>query len=109
MMKAGYVVARPGVVEVHREVRLDCAPGGSADDPGRGAGERPAGAMLQDFLWTTRDSWLRRRVVAKAEWTQDEANPRFVVTSLKPKATGARHLYEQIYCARGEMENRVKE
>jgi hypothetical protein len=48
-------------------------------------------------------------VIAKAEWTQDEANPRFVVTSLKPKATGARHLYEQVYCARGEMENRIKE
>src|SRR6478609_917154 len=65
---------------------------------------------FKDFLWTTRDSWSRRRrVVAKAEWTQDEANPRFVVTSLKPKATGARHLYEQVYCARGEMENRIKE
>ena len=51
----------------------------------------------------------RRRVIAKAEWTQDEANPRFVVTSLKPKAAGARHLYEQVYCARGEMENRIKE
>jgi hypothetical protein len=60
---------------------------------------------FKDFLWTTLDSWSRRRrVVAKAEWTQDKANPRFVVTSLKPKATGARHLYEQIYCARGEME-----
>src|SRR3954465_31936 len=65
---------------------------------------------FKDFLWTTRDSWSRRRrVIAKAEWTQDEANPRFVVTSLKPKAIGARHLYEQIYCARGEMENRIKE
>jgi len=65
---------------------------------------------FKDFLWTTRDSWSRRRrVIAKAEWTQDKANPRFVVTSLKPKATGARHLYEQVYCARGEMENRIKE
>jgi len=65
---------------------------------------------FKDFLWSTRDSWSRRRrVIAKAEWTQDEANPRFVVTSLKPKAAGARHLYEQVYCARGEMENRIKE
>ena len=48
-------------------------------------------------------------MIAKAEWTQDKANPRFVVTSLKPKATGARHLYEQVYCARGDMENRIKE
>jgi Transposase DDE domain group 1 len=65
---------------------------------------------FKDFLWSTRDSWSRRRrVIAKAEWTQGEANPRFVVTSLKPKATGARYLYEQVYCARGEMENRIKE
>ena len=63
-----------------------------------------------DFTWTTRDSWSRRRrVVAKAEWTQGEANPRFVVTSLTPQACAARRLYEEIYCARGEMENRIKE
>jgi hypothetical protein len=73
------------------------------------ASGRPA-RCFKDFLWSTRDSWSRRRrVVAKAEWTQGEANPRFVVTSLKPKDTGARHLYEQTYCARGEMENRIKE
>jgi hypothetical protein len=48
-------------------------------------------------------------VVGKAEWTQGEANPRFVVTSLKPAEAEARHLYEAIYCARGEMENRIKE
>ena len=60
-----------------------------------------------DFLWTTRDSWSRRRrVIAKAEWTAGEANPRFLVTSL---AGEARQLYEQRYCARGEMENRIKE
>jgi Transposase DDE domain group 1 len=50
-----------------------------------------------------------RRVIGKAEWTGGEANPRFIVTSLKPAEVGARHLYEQIYCARGEMENRIKE
>ena len=48
-------------------------------------------------------------MVAKAEWTQNEANPRFVVTSLKRGEVAARHLYEAIYCARGEMENRIKE
>ena len=48
-------------------------------------------------------------MVAKAEWTQGEANPRFVVTSLKPREADARQLYEDIYCARGEMENRIKE
>ncbi len=55
-------------------------------------------------------SWSRRRrVVAKAEWTGGEANPRFVVTSLKRNDAGARQLYEDVYCARGEMENRIKE
>jgi hypothetical protein len=41
--------------------------------------------------------------------TGGEANPRFVVTSLKPAEVGGRHLYERVYCARGEMENRIKE
>jgi hypothetical protein len=63
---------------------------------------------FKDFTWSTRKSWSReRRVVAKAEWTQGEANPRFIVTSLT--AGDGRHLYEDIYCARGEMENRIKE
>ncbi len=65
---------------------------------------------FRDFTWSTLDSWSRaRRVVAKAEWTQGEANPRFVVTSLPRRQAEARSLYEQIYCARGEMENRIKE
>ncbi|HEX3697922.1 MAG TPA: IS1380 family transposase, partial [Polyangia bacterium] len=65
---------------------------------------------FKDFTWTTRDSWSReRRVVAKAEWTEGEANPRFVVTSLTRAEHEARHLYEKLYCARGEMENRIKE
>jgi hypothetical protein len=62
---------------------------------------------FKDFVWSTRNSWSReRRVIAKAEWTKGEANPRFIVTSL---AGDGRHLYEDIYCARGEMENRIKE
>jgi hypothetical protein len=62
---------------------------------------------FKDFTWKTRKSWSReRRVIAKAEWTKGEANPRFIVTSL---AGDGRHLYEDIYCARGEMENRIKE
>jgi hypothetical protein len=64
---------------------------------------------FKDFQWSTIDSWSRRRrVIAKAEWTQGESNPRFIVTSLK-RAEAARHLYEDIYCARGDMENRIKE
>jgi hypothetical protein len=66
-----------------------------------------------DFPWSTRTSWSRpRRVVAKAEWMpgrEDGANPRFVVTSLAPDAVAARRLYEKLYCARGDMENRIKE
>jgi hypothetical protein len=65
---------------------------------------------FKDFWWTTLGSWSgRRRVIAKAEWTRDEANPRFIVTSLTRSEAGARQLYEDIYCARGDMENRIKE
>ena len=65
---------------------------------------------FKDFMWTTRDSWSRRRrVVGKAEHTQGEANPRFIVTSLDQERADARTLYEDLYCARGEMENRIKE
>jgi len=65
---------------------------------------------FKDFMWTTLDSWTcRRRVIAKAEWTQGEANPRFIVTSLKATEHQGRDLYEKVYCARGEMENRIKE
>ena len=64
----------------------------------------------KDFRWSTLGSWSRRRrVIGKAEWTRGEANPRFVVTSLKRREIDARLLYERIYCARGDMENRVKE
>jgi len=66
--------------------------------------------VFRDFSWSTKDSWSRRRrVIGKAEWTQGEANPRFIVTSLKPQAWRAQPLYEDLYCARGEMENRIKE
>jgi hypothetical protein len=65
---------------------------------------------FKDFTWSTLDSWSRsRRVVGKAEVTRGDANPRFVVTSLTSKEVGARYLYETVYCARGEMENRIKE
>jgi hypothetical protein len=65
---------------------------------------------FKNFMWTTRRSWSReRRVVAKAEFTGGEANPRFVVTSLKRVECKPKYLYEKIYCARGDMENRIKE
>ncbi len=65
---------------------------------------------FKEFMWSTKKSWSRRRrVIGKAEWTQGEANPRFVVTSLTTADGDAKHLYEKVYCARGEMENRIKE
>jgi hypothetical protein len=63
-----------------------------------------------DFTWRTLDSWSReRRVVAKAEHLPKGANPRLVVTSLPASAIAARALYEDVYGARGEVENRIKE
>jgi Transposase DDE domain group 1 len=65
-------------------------------------------AVLEN--WDTRTGWARpRKIVAKAEWLGDKANPRFVVTTLHWSDGDARKLYEDIYCARGEMENRIKE
>jgi Transposase DDE domain group 1 len=63
-----------------------------------------------DFPWRTLDSWSRaRRVVAKAEHLPKGPNPRFIVTSLPATAIDARTLYEDVYCARGDIENRIKE
>jgi ribosomal protein L29 len=68
------------------------------------------GRRFKDFRYATLDSWSRRRrVIGKAEWTKGEANPRFIVTSLKLAETNGRALYEKVYCARGEMQNRIKE
>jgi hypothetical protein len=66
---------------------------------------------FRDFIWTARyPPWTRkRRVVAKAEYTEGKANPRFVVTSLRRDECGPKYLYERLYCARGDMENRIKE
>jgi hypothetical protein len=69
-----------------------------------------AARRFKEFMWRTLHSWSRdRRVIAKAEWTQNEANPRFIVTSLKSAEAAGQYLYETIYCARGDMENRIKE
>ena len=69
-----------------------------------------AARVFSEFDYCTRKSWSRpRRVVAKAEYLDKGENPRFVVTSLSNKAWTAQDLYEKFYCARGEMENRIKE
>jgi hypothetical protein len=66
--------------------------------------------VFADLTYQTVDSWSReRRVVAKAEHLAKGANPRFVVTSLKVEDRAAKTLYEDDYCSRGEMENRIKE
>jgi hypothetical protein len=66
--------------------------------------------VFKDLRYRTRKSWSQeRRVVAKAEALPGKTNPRFVVSSLSPERVEARGLYEQIYCARGDMENRIKE
>ena len=66
--------------------------------------------VFKDFTYKTRKTWSReRRVVGKAEHLAKGENPRFVVTSLSPEGFDAKTLYEQEYCARGNMENRIKE
>ena len=74
-----------------------------------------AARRFKEFPYRTRDSWTcERRVVGKAEQLvsgsgETSPNPRFVVTSLSPEEWAPKPLYEQLYCARGEMENRIKE
>ena len=68
-----------------------------------------AARRFRDFLWSTLDSWSRRRrVIGKAEALPLGDNPRFIVTSLAPAGAEARFLYERLSCARGDMENRIK-
>jgi len=69
-----------------------------------------AARVFIELRYRTRDSWsCERRVVAKAEWLPKGANPRFVVTSLSEQEREAQALYEEDYCGRGDMENRIKE
>jgi hypothetical protein len=66
--------------------------------------------VFKDFVYRTRTSWSReRRVVGKAEYLPGRENPRFIVTNLPVGAVDARQLYEDLYCIRGDMENRIKE
>ena len=73
------------------------------------ATKQPA-RVFTDPRYQTLDSWSReRRVVSKAEHLEKGANPRFVVTSLEIEEHPAKEVYEEDYCGRGEMENRIKE
>jgi hypothetical protein len=73
------------------------------------ATHKPA-RQFKELTYRTHKSWSRaRRVVAKAEHIGDKSNPRFIVTTLSIEEYATRELYEELYCARGEMENRIKE
>lgn len=74
------------------------------------AGLPHAARVFKDFDYRTQKSWSStRRVIGKAEHLAKGSNPRFVVTSLSAERFTAQPLYEELYCARGEMENRIKE
>jgi len=71
---------------------------------------RKAARVFSEFSYRTRKTWKQeRRVIAKAEHLDKGSNPRFVVTSLSAERMQTRAVYEELYCARGEMENRIKE
>ena len=66
--------------------------------------------QFKELGYRTRKSWSReRRVVAKVEYLPRGTNPRFIVTSVPVQNCDGRTLYEEVYCARGDMENRIKE
>jgi hypothetical protein len=94
-----------------RNARLEAEiEGALAEAERRAAQSGKAERIFKEFQYKTRQRWSReRRVVAKAEHLSKGPNPRFIVTSLTSKMDEARELYEKIYCARGEMENRIKE
>lgn len=72
--------------------------------------QKPARVFAEFPYQTVNGSWSRsRRVIAKAEHLEGKENPRFVVTSLSAEVWPMQKLYEQLYCARGDMENRIKE
>ena len=74
------------------------------------AATKKSARTFKDLRYQTENTWSReRRVVAKAEALPGKQNPRFIVTSLPVEMIDARTLYEDVYCARGDMENRIKE
>lgn len=99
------------VLGLAKNARLKRALGGAMAEAERrhaATGERVR--LYEELRYRTRRSWSRtRRVVGKAERLPGKANPRFVVTSLDPERYDAKTLYEELYCARGDMENRIKE
>jgi hypothetical protein len=86
------------ISDTMKKARLDWASSGHASQ------------RFIQFSCRTRNSWARgRRVVAKAEYLDKGENPRFVVTDFSSQEYEGQEPYEKVYCARGEMENRIKE
>ena len=108
----GLVPAEPGRLRVRARAQRAAGRRNSCrarQRRGGGVANGPPARRFKDFVYRLSTPGRARRVVAKAEWTGGEANPRFVVTSLRAAEAPARALYEDVYCARGEMENRLKE
>ena len=98
------------VLGLAKNARLKAAIGPEVEQAAEYAETGQAARVFKEFEYQTRESWRRaRRVVAKAEHLEKGSNPRFVVTSLSAERWEARRLYEELYCGRGEMENRIKE
>jgi Transposase DDE domain group 1 len=89
------------VAELESDLAVVAAEQAETDQPAR---------RFKEFFYATLDSWsCPRRVIGKAEHLAKGSNPRFIVTSLPAAAIDGRVLYERVYCARGDMENRIKE
>jgi hypothetical protein len=89
------------VARIHKPLRRACIEHQRSGKPAR---------RFTTFFYRTRRTWSRsRRIIAKAEWTEGKENPRFIVTNLSADLHDPRGFYEDLYCARGEMENRIKE
>jgi hypothetical protein len=89
------------VQRIKKQLRLACVEHVRTGKPAR---------RFSSFGYRTRKTWSRtRRIVAKAEYTEGKENPRFIVTNLPAELHDPGELYEDVYCARGEMENRIKE
>jgi hypothetical protein len=101
----GYVLGLPKNKRLERMIAKDLKKVKRKFKKTKGPAKR-----YKNLKYRTLNSWSRRRrVVAKAEHLDKGENPRFVVTTLTKDEAKARALYEDIYCARGDMENRIKE
>ena len=99
------------IIGLPKNRRLTRAIGGSIQavaDAWKKTGEPQR--IFRDIRYKTKNTWKKaRRVIGKAEHLELGANPRFIVTNLETEYGDARSLYEDLYCARGNMENRIKE